>query len=524
MDAAHIQREISEASDRVGTLSEEMAKRTEALRQKTDQADQLAVGAGGDEAAAAKHREEAGRIQRTVQTESLRLERARSQLQVALRLLPEPYRDPASTESYPSDQVLLQTGQLAGNLEAARRECQRLESILGQVRLLEQQVREALSREETIVNRYPGEDLKALVLEHGQLLGRVGELEAAEVLAEQGLEKTQAAFRRAKAAADIARGKRQGLLERAASLEVDAAAAEKVAQALVATVERGWPEADAIDRPQLASLRGRCQRLRKAAELKADLDRAREDHAEYPHEVKRLQGEIDRIPEEDRIPVARAEARVQEARSELTALEKQEREATARARGLSQRFGQQAKYKRELQRASAKRQDYSWLARAFGKSGLQSWLVKEALVAIGFAANDYLGNISEGCLRLDIKPNDDDLEILVTDFSSGQEALDVEFISGSQRFRTSVALALAIGQYSGGGSRSIRSVIIDEGFGSLDKDGRVEMIEQLKGLSGVLDKVILVSHQEEFHDAFPRGYHIVKENGASRVLLRAEGE
>lgn len=41
-----------------------------------------------------------------------------------------------------------------------------------------------------------------------------------------------------------------------------------------------------------------------------------------------------------------------------------------------------------------------------------------------------------------------------------------------------------------------------------------------KGLAGLLDRVILVSHQDEFHDAFPNGYHIVKTGGISRAYLR----
>jgi exonuclease SbcC len=66
----------------------------------------------------------------------------------------------------------------------------------------------------------------------------------------------------------------------------------------------------------------------------------------------------------------------------------------------------------------------------------------------------------------------------------------------------------------------MKSVIIDEGFGSLDADGRRQMIEQLKALEGTLDRVILVSHHDAFHDAFPNGYHIEKVDGSSRAVLR----
>jgi exonuclease SbcC len=58
-------------------------------------------------------------------------------------------------------------------------------------------------------------------------------------------------------------------------------------------------------------------------------------------------------------------------------------------------------------------------------------------------------------------------------------------------------------------------VIIDEGFGSLDKEGRSEMIPDLHSLTDVLKRIILVSHQEEFTESFKNGYAISLENGTS---------
>jgi DNA repair protein SbcC/Rad50 len=93
----------------------------------------------------------------------------------------------------------------------------------------------------------------------------------------------------------------------------------------------------------------------------------------------------------------------------------------------------------------------------------------------------------------------------------------VAFLSGSQRFRVAVSLALGIGQYARGRRRPIEAVIIDEGFGCLDRFGRAEMIEQLGALRGRLARIILVSHQEEFTDAFSDGYRFEVVDGATRV-------
>ncbi len=97
------------------------------------------------------------------------------------------------------------------------------------------------------------------------------------------------------------------------------------------------------------------------------------------------------------------------------------------------------------------------------------------------------------------------------------------FLSGSQRFRVSVALALGIGRFAtrGGGSR-LEAVIIDEGFGALDKIGRGEMIDELQMLGQELQRVILVSHQEEFFEAFPNRYLIENDGFSSTARLMAE--
>ena len=63
------------------------------------------------------------------------------------------------------------------------------------------------------------------------------------------------------------------------------------------------------------------------------------------------------------------------------------------------------------------------------------------------------------------------------------------------------------------------SVIIDEGFGSLDQAGLREMSEELHRLSDTLGRIILVSHQEEFARTFPHKYEIKLADGSSLATL-----
>jgi len=162
------------------------------------------------------------------------------------------------------------------------------------------------------------------------------------------------------------------------------------------------------------------------------------------------------------------------------------------------------------------------LAELLGRGSLQRALIRDAERGILDCANPILREISGDDLELRLLEEDsgDDqaLPLEVVDRTHGAgRTLGVAFLSGSQRFRVAVSLALGIGQYARGLDRPIQSVIIDEGFGCLDRQGRDEMIAQLTALKGRLARVVLVSHQEEFAEAFRDGYRFEVRDGSTAV-------
>lgn len=88
-----------------------------------------------------------------------------------------------------------------------------------------------------------------------------------------------------------------------------------------------------------------------------------------------------------------------------------------------------------------------------------------------------------------------------------------EYISGGERFRVAISLAVAIGQSISGG-RTVDTLVIDEGFGSLDEVNRDLLVDELQRLSrDVLQggRVVVVSHQEDVCEKFGDRYHISKD-------------
>jgi exonuclease SbcC len=162
------------------------------------------------------------------------------------------------------------------------------------------------------------------------------------------------------------------------------------------------------------------------------------------------------------------------------------------------------------------------LSELLGRNRLQLFLVRQAERGIVDYANAVLDRLSGGQLYLRLRSDDESgtdqaLQLEAYNRSTGQAPIGVAFLSGSQRFRVAVSLALGIGQYASKQHRPIESVIIDEGFGCLDRQGRQVMIQELQNLRGQLRCILLVSHQEEFAEAFADGYRFELNDGRTQV-------
>ena len=149
-----------------------------------------------------------------------------------------------------------------------------------------------------------------------------------------------------------------------------------------------------------------------------------------------------------------------------------------------------------------------------GKNGLQGVLINDALNAITSNANAFLSRLTGGTLQLKLEPGKgDQLELLAIDSTCMREARSPKVLSGSQKFRCAVAIASGIGQYAGAGG--MRSIVIDEGFGSLDRDGQRQMVDELRQLAQHMDKVIVVSHLDAFTD---------RDNFPDQILVETSGD
>ncbi len=281
-----------------------------------------------------------------------------------------------------------------------------------------------------------------------------------------------------------------------------------------------------IDLHQLEELKTECYELVKYEALQAEIKSAQQSIESLKQQISGLKTEIEQTPQAAQCSANKVEQQLEEAVAEQAKLDRKRQDAVTQLDDVRKQLQQRSEVEQEKRIAERQYKLYELLAKLLGPKYLQLYLLRQAEHAIVELANETLDHLSRGRLRLELRSSneaedqsDKALDLVVYDLVTGSLATAIAVTSSSQRFRIAVSLALAIGPYAGQETRRIESVIIDEGFGGLDKNGRDDIIHEFDELKQQLARIILVSHQDEIANGFANGYAIELINGASQVRL-----
>jgi DNA repair exonuclease SbcCD ATPase subunit len=265
----------------------------------------------------------------------------------------------------------------------------------------------------------------------------------------------------------------------------------------------------------LEQTRTRVAELRTAPTRHNELATARERYQQAVVERDGLVRDLETIPDEHREPLVSVESRraqIQRGRDDALAARTAAAAATEVARaGVRAYEGLRDAASGALVAERRARR----LADLLGRNRLMARLLAQALRDLQRIANEMLAHTSGGQLELRLSlvahSGEEHVEIQAIDHGSVERPMEVAFISGGQKFRVAVALAAAIGQYTGA-SAAGRSLIVDEGFGSLDEEGRAQMIAELQAAAPLMDRIVVVSHHEDFssRELFPSAFLVEK--------------
>jgi exonuclease SbcC len=171
---------------------------------------------------------------------------------------------------------------------------------------------------------------------------------------------------------------------------------------------------------------------------------------------------------------------------------------------------------------------YRQLERAFSKDGVPALLIEQALPQIEERANHILDRLSGGAMSVRFitqaqykdKRRDDLRETLDIQISDGSGVRDYEMYSGGEAFRVNFAVRLALSEVLAqrAGAR-LQMLVIDEGFGSQDAQGRQRLVEAINLVKDDFAKILVITHIEELKDAFPVRIEVEKTPAGSQLRL-----
>ncbi len=166
------------------------------------------------------------------------------------------------------------------------------------------------------------------------------------------------------------------------------------------------------------------------------------------------------------------------------------------------------------------------LERAFGKDGVPALLIEQALPQIETKANELLDRLSDGQMSIRFvtqaeyrdKKREDRKETLDIQISDATGVRDYEMYSGGEAFRVNFAIRLALSEVLAQrkGAR-LQTLVIDEGFGSQDAEGRQRLIEAINLVKHDFAKILVITHLDELKDAFPTRIEVEKTEHGSTV-------
>jgi len=168
---------------------------------------------------------------------------------------------------------------------------------------------------------------------------------------------------------------------------------------------------------------------------------------------------------------------------------------------------------------------YNELRLAFGKKGLQALIIESAIPEIEDEANKLLARMTDGSMHVNFETQretlkGDTVETLALKISDELGTRSYELYSGGESFRVNFAIRIALSKLLArrAGAR-LQTLVIDEGFGTQDAQGRERLVEAINSIRDDFEKILVITHIEELKDAFPVRIDVFKTPQGSQVVI-----
>ena len=154
---------------------------------------------------------------------------------------------------------------------------------------------------------------------------------------------------------------------------------------------------------------------------------------------------------------------------------------------------------KQLTRAQSQ---YAVLTRAFDRNGIPTLIIENVIPEVEVTTNKLLSILSSGTMRVELRTQKalktggigDTLEIRVLLLTNSQTYAT---LSGGEKFRLDLALRIALSTVLARRNNfKCETLIVDEGFGSLDAVGKQKFVELSNALQDTFKRLIIITHTD----------------------------
>ena len=197
---------------------------------------------------------------------------------------------------------------------------------------------------------------------------------------------------------------------------------------------------------------------------------------------------------------------------------------------IEQTEAEVGKLRNSINSHKQEKDSYDELTAAFGRNGIQAFMIERSVPQIQEIANELLSKLTDNRMAIKLELRDGRLDRLT---GVPSEELDIrvsdevgtrsyETFSGGESFRIDFALRIALSKLLASRSGAPLPILfIDEGFGSQDSKGQERLTEAIQSVQTEFEKIIVITHIEQMKESFEEQIEVIKtEDGAT---FRIEG-
>lgn len=249
-------------------------------------------------------------------------------------------------------------------------------------------------------------------------------------------------------------------------------------------------------------------------------------------QVQTQQQELEKLPNVS-IKLSEISLQLSDKENQLNSLRNQEKEAQnifGAVNELISRTKQMENLQKERQAEKSKLQtektNFEELSLAFGKKGIQAMIIENAIPEIEDEANKLLDKLTDGRMKVRFETQKETktkvlgedgqkvygtvetLDIIISD-EMGERSY--ELYSGGEVFRVNFSIRLAISKLlTNRAGAKLQFLVVDEGFGTQDAQGRSRVVEVLDTIKDDFEKILVITHLEELKEEFPVRIEVTK--------------